>query len=96
MIKFIVHNNTPCLPKHQSTIVLLYNKFMLYISCHFGHFKPLTLQMDQAKLLDVLTSPPVSHAILAHAVCFATSRPANHATCSYMSGSGLASEPIRR
>ena len=35
--------------------------------------------MDHAKLLDVLTSHPISHAILPRAVCFATSRPANYA-----------------
>ena len=43
---------------------------------HFLSFytiKPLTLQMDHAKLLDVLTSLPVSHAILPRAVCFAAS-----------------------
>ena len=65
---------------------------------HFLSFytiKSLTLRMDQAKLLDVLTSPPVSHAILPHAVCFATSRPANHAICSFIDSSGYASEPIR-
>ena len=43
---------------------------MLGISCHFIP-KPLTLQMDHAKLLDVLTSLPVSHAILPRAMCFA-------------------------
>ena len=37
---------------------------MLFISCHFGPLKPLTLRMDHAELLDVLTSFPVSHAIL--------------------------------
>ena len=68
---------------------------MLCISCHFIPLKSLTLRMDQAKLLDVLTSLPVSHAILSHAVCFATSRPANHAICSFIDSSGYASEPIR-
>ena len=47
------------------------------------------------KLLDVLTSLPVSHAILPCAVCFATSGPANHAICSYIVFSGYASGPIR-
>ena len=47
------------------------------------------------KLLDVLTSLPVSHAILPSAVCFATSHPANHAICSYIDSSGYASGPIR-
>ena len=51
--------------------------------------------MDHAKLLDILTSLPVSHAILPRAVCFATSRPANHAICSFIDSSGYASEPIR-
>ena len=37
--------------------------------------------MDHAKILDVLTSLPVSHVILPRVVCFATSRPANHAIC---------------
>ena len=52
--------------------------------------------MDRAKLLDVLTSLPVSHAILPRAVCFATSRPANHAICNFIDSSGYASGPIRR
>ena len=55
---------------------------------HFGPLKPLTLQMDHVKLLDVLTSLPVSHAILPRAMGVATTRPANHGTCSYISSSG--------
>ena len=51
--------------------------------------------MDHAKLLDVLMSLPVSHAILPRAVCFATSRPANNAICSYIDSSGYASGPMR-
>ena len=35
----LLFNNTPCLPKHKSTIVLLYNKFILCISCHFRPLK---------------------------------------------------------
>ena len=65
---------------------------------HFLSFislKPLTLRMDHTKLLNVLTSLPVSHAILPGAVCFATSHPANHAICSYIDSSGHASGPIR-
>ena len=58
---------------------------MLYISSHFGPLKPLTFRMDHAKILYALTSLPVSHAILPSAMCFATSLPANHATCSYIS-----------
>ena len=71
---------------------------MLCISCHFIPLKPLKLQMDYAKLLDVLTSLPVSHAILhaPRAMCFARSRPANHAICSFIDSSGYASGPIRR
>ena len=91
----LLFNNTPCLPKHKSTIVLLYNKCMLCISCLFRPLKPLTLRMDHAKLFDVLTSLPVSHAILPRAVCFATSRPANHAICSFIDSSGYAFGPIR-
>ena len=68
---------------------------MLCISCHFIPLKPLTLQMDHAKLLDVLTSLPVSHAILPGAVCFVSSRPANHAICSFIDLSRYASGPIR-
>ena len=68
---------------------------MLCISCHFIPLKPLKLQMDHAKLLDILTSLPVSHAILPRAVCFAMSLPANHAICSYIDSSGYASGPIR-
>ena len=52
--------------------------------------------MDHAKLLDVLTSFPVSRAILPRAMCFATSHPANHAICSFIDSSGYASGPIRR
>ena len=52
--------------------------------------------MDHAKLLDVLTSLPVSHVILPRAIRFATSRPANHAICSFIDSSGYASGPIRR
>ena len=53
------------------------------------------LRMDHAKLLDVLTSLRVSHAILPRAECFATSRPANHAICSFIDSSRYASRPIR-
>ena len=77
----LLFNNTPCLPKHKSTIVCWYNKSMLQvcISCHVRTLKPLTLLMDHAKLLDVLTLLPLSHAILPCVVCFATSRLAYHA-----------------
>ena len=68
---------------------------MLCISCYFIPLKPLTLRMDHAKLLDVLRSLPVSHAILPRAVCFATSRPVHHAICSYIDSSEYASGPIR-
>ena len=89
-------NNTPCPPKHKSTIVSLYNKCMLCISCHFRLLNSLALRMDHAKLLDVLTSLPVSQSILPRDVCFAMSRPANHAICSFIDLSGYASGPIRR
>ena len=52
---------------------------MICISCHFIPLIPLTLRMDHAKFLDVLTSLPVSHALLPRVVCFATPGPANHA-----------------
>ena len=52
--------------------------------------------MDHAKFLDVLTSLPLSQSILPCAVCFATSRPANHAICRFIDSSGYASGPIRR
>ena len=55
-----------------------------------------TLRMDHEKLLDVLMSLSVSQLILPRAVCFATSRPANHAICSFIDSSGYASGPIRR
>ena len=61
----------------------------------FYTIKPLALRMDPAKLLDVLTSLPVSHAILPPVVCFATSRPASHAICSLIDSSGYAPGPIR-
>ena len=68
---------------------------MLCISCPFKPLKPLTLRKDHAKLLGVLTSLIVSHAILPHDVCFATSHPANHAMCSFIDSSEYASGPIR-
>ena len=68
---------------------------MLCIFCHFIPLKPLTLRMDHAEFLDVLTSLPVRHAILPRVVCFATSRPANHAICSFIDSSGYASGLIR-
>ena len=52
--------------------------------------------MDHAKLLDVLTALPESQSILPRAECFAKSRPANHAICSFIDSSGYASGPIRR
>ena len=52
--------------------------------------------MNHAKLLDVLTSFPVNQSILPRAVCFATSRPENHAICSFIDSSGYVSWPIRR
>ena len=51
--------------------------------------------MDHAKLLDVLTSLPISLSILPRAVCFATSRQASHAICSFIDSSGYAFGPIR-
>ena len=69
---------------------------MFCISCHFIPFKPLTLRMDSAKLLDVLTTLPVSDAIIPRVVRFTSSRPANHAICSFIDSSGYASGPIRR
>ena len=69
---------------------------MFCISFHFRLLKPLTLWMDHSKLLDVLTSLHVSHAIFSCTICFAASLPANHATCSYISGSGNASELFRK
>ena len=45
---------------------------------------------------DVLKSLPVSHAILPRVMCFTTSRPANHAICSFIDSDGYASGPIRR
>ena len=62
----------------------------------FLTIKTLTLRMDHAKLLDVLTSLSVSRSILPRAVYFATSCPANHAICSFIDSSGYASGPIRR
>ena len=69
---------------------------MLFFLTHFIPLKPLTLRMDSAKLLDVLTSLSKSHAILPRAMCFATSCSANHAICSFIDLSGYASGPIRR
>ena len=54
-----------------STNVLLYDKDILCISCHFEPLKPLMLQLDHAKLLPVRW--------------FVMSLPENHATSSYIS-----------
>ena len=62
----------------------------------FRPLKPVTLRMGHAKLLDVMTSLPISHAILSRDLCFATSRSANHVICSYIDSSKYASGPIRR
>ena len=43
-------------PKHKTTIVLLYNKYALCISCRYIPLQPLTLQLDYALFLDALTS----------------------------------------
>ena len=51
----------------------------------FKIFQPLTLQLDHAKLLDVLTSLPESHAVLLHIQWFVTSHLKNHVTCTYIS-----------
>ena len=86
--KSLLFNNTPFLPKHKLTTILLYKIIVhLYVmnSCHFGPLKPLALRTYDAKLLDVLTSLPVRHALLPLAVCFAASRPAYHTACSVKS-----------
>ena len=62
----------------------------------FKTIKTSTLRMDHAKLIDVLTSQPISQSILPRDVCFATSRPASHAICSFIDSCGYASGPIRR
>ena len=62
-------------------------KAMLCIACLFGPLKPLTLQLDRSKLLDVLLEFTESHVVLLHGMWFVTSIPQNHATCSYISGS---------
>ena len=66
---------------------------------HFLSFytiKPLTLRMNHVKLLDILTSLPVSHVILPREVCFEMSRPANQAICSFIDSRGYTSGTIRR
>ena len=90
----LLFNKTPCLTKHKSTIVLLYNKCMLCISCHFRPLKRWRYGWIVRKYLTFWL--PVSQSILPRAVCFATSRPANHAICSFIDSSGYASGPIRR
>ena len=49
----------------------------------FSTINTLTLRVDHANLL-TLTSLPVSRSILPRAVYSATSRPANHAICSFI------------
>ena len=64
------------------------------------HFLPFwtigSIDVMDGSWLDILTLLSVRKSILPRVVCFAMSRPANHATCSYISGSGYANEPIRR
>ena len=93
----LLSNNISCLSKHKSTIVLLYERDMLCIFCHFAPFKPLTLQLNHVKLIDILTSLPERHSILIHVVWFVsiTSLLETHVTC-YISISWKASVPIRR
>ena len=69
---------------------------MLRISCHFIPLKPLTLRMNHAKLLDVLTFTSRKPCNITSCRVVATSRPANHAICSFIDSSGYASGPIRR
>ena len=51
-------SNTSCLPKHESTIVLLYDKAInkLCIFWYFGPFKTMTLQLNHAKSCPDVTS----------------------------------------
>ena len=66
---------------------------------HFLPFKTiitLMLRVDHAQLLDVLMSLPVSQPILPRTVYFETSRPTNHAICSFIDSSGYVSGPFRR
>ena len=65
MIKFTVQQHFMS-AKHNSTIVLIYydKTRLIYISYHLRPLKPLMLQLDYKKLLDILTSFPESHAIL--------------------------------
>ena len=75
MIKFTVQQHFMS-AKHNSTIVLIYyDKTRIYIFYHLRPLKPLMLQLDYAKLLDILTSFPESHAILLHVVWFVMSLP---------------------
>ena len=62
----------------------------------FSTIKTLTLWMDHAKSLDVLTSLTLSQSILPGAVCFAMSHPASHEICSFINSSGYAPGPIKR
>ena len=66
----------------------------MYVMHFLSFYTIKTIDIEDGS--DVLTSCPVSHAILPRAFCFATSRPASHAIYSYIDSSGYASGPIRR
>ena len=91
----LLFNNTPCLPKHKSTSVLLYNKCMLCISCHFW---PRNVHVTDGSCKITWRSDVTFHKLvnITSAMFFATSHPANHAICSFIDSSGYASGPIRR
>ena len=91
----LLFNNTPCLPKHKSTVVLLYYKCMLCMSCHFRPLKRWRYH-DGSWEMTWRSDVTSSQSILPRAVCFATSHPANHVICSFIDSSGYASGPIRR
>ena len=57
---------------------------------HFLSFYTVkTVDIKDGSLLDFLASLPISHVILPRAACFAPSRPANHAICSFIDSRGI-------
>ena len=92
----LLFNNTPCLTKHKSTIVLLYYKCMLCISCHFGPLKRWRYGWIMRNDVTLWRHFPYASQYYLVSMCFATSRPANHVICSFIDSSGYASGPIRR
>ena len=64
-------------------MIIIFHVFQ--VSNHFGPLKPLMLQFDCTKVLEILMSLSESHVILLNVVWFVKSLLENHATCTVIS-----------